>query len=67
MRTGDDQQDPGSALHQLRQTDLYANASLDDQAKLATMLMKLENQAGRGRYPGVTGALTTAACKAQMT
>jgi hypothetical protein len=53
MRAGDDQQDPGGALHQLRQTDLYANASLADQARLATMLMKLENQAGRGRYPGV--------------
>jgi hypothetical protein len=67
MRAGDDQQDPGGALHQLRQTDLYANASLADQATLATMLMKLENQAGRGRYPGVIRSICDGSLKARMT
>lgn len=57
MRTGDGQQDRGGAMRQLRQTQLYADASMDDQARLATMLMKLENQAGRGRYPGVLQAI----------
>jgi len=57
MRAGDGQQDLGGALQQLRQTSLYANAGLDDQAKLATMIMKLENQAGHGRYPGVLQAI----------
>ncbi|MCC4599307.1 hypothetical protein LL964_04705 [Xanthomonas melonis] len=53
MRTGDGAKDLGSAVQQLRKTDLYAESGLNDQAKLATMIMKLENQAGRGRYPGV--------------
>src|SRR5690606_5940 len=45
MRAGDGQQDLGGAMYQLRQTGLYVDAGLDDQARLATMLMKLENQA----------------------
>ncbi|MCL1561836.1 XVIPCD domain-containing protein [Xanthomonas nasturtii] len=53
MRPGDGAKDLGSAVQQLRKTDLYAESGLNDQAKLATMIMKLENQAGRGRYPGV--------------
>ncbi|WP_235858390.1 XVIPCD domain-containing protein [Xanthomonas euroxanthea] len=53
MRPGDGAKDLGSAVQQLRKTDLYADSGLNDQAKLATMIMKLENQAGRGRYPGV--------------
>ena len=42
-----------SALERLRRTDAYRNASEDDQAKLAGMFMKLQNQAGDGRWPGV--------------
>ncbi|WP_295976152.1 XVIPCD domain-containing protein [uncultured Xanthomonas sp.] len=53
MREGDGKKDHGGALHQLRQTELYKNASLDDQAKYATVLMKLENQAGKSQYPKI--------------
>lgn len=53
LRPGDGQRDLGGAMQQLQNTALYARSSLDDQAKLATMLMKLENQAGTARYPGV--------------
>lgn len=42
-----------SALERLRRTDAYRNASEDDQAKLAGMFMKLQNQAGEGRWPGI--------------
>lgn len=42
-----------SALERLRRTDAYRNASEEDQAKLAGMFMKLQNQAGDGRWPGI--------------
>lgn len=42
-----------SALERLQRTDLYRNATGDDQAKLAGMFMKLQNQAGQGRWPGL--------------
>lgn len=57
MRTGDGKMDPGGALHQLQQTDLYKNAGLDDQAKLATIAMKLENQAGKSQYPKIISGI----------
>ncbi|MDT3485035.1 XVIPCD domain-containing protein [Stenotrophomonas maltophilia] len=59
LRHGDGRRDPGGAMQQLRGTDLYQHASLDDQAKLATMLMKLENQAGLSRYPGVLRSIAS--------
>ncbi len=59
MRAGDGQRDLGGAMQQLRGTDLYQQSSLDDQAKLATILMKLENQAGQARYPGVLRSITS--------
>ncbi|OQP84024.1 hypothetical protein IA54_018155 [Xanthomonas phaseoli pv. syngonii LMG 9055] len=57
IRPGDGNKDPGGALHQLQQTDLYKNASLDDQAKFATVVMKLENQAGKGQYPKIINGI----------
>ena len=42
-----------SALERLRRTDLYRNSTGDDQAELAGMMMKLQNQAGRNRWPGL--------------
>jgi len=42
-----------SALERLRRTDTYRNASEDDQAQLAGMFMKLQNQAGNGYWPGI--------------
>ncbi|WP_349656971.1 XVIPCD domain-containing protein [Xanthomonas sp. 10-10] len=57
LRPGDGNKDPGGALHQLQQTDLYKNASLDDQAKFATVVMKLENQAGKGQYPKIINGI----------
>lgn len=42
-----------SALERLRRTDAYRNASEEDQAKLAGMFMKLQNQAGDGQWPGI--------------
>lgn len=42
-----------SALERLQRTDLYRNALADEQAKLAGMFMKLQNQAGRARWPGL--------------
>ncbi len=42
-----------SALERLRRTDTYRNASEEDQAKLAGMFMKLQNQAGNGHWPGI--------------
>ncbi len=55
-----------SALERLQRTDLYREATGHDQAKLAGMFMKLQNQAGQGRWPGLldrieTGTLTSAA------
>lgn len=48
---------PGSGVNQLRETALYQNASLDDQAKLATMVMKLENQGGGRYYPRIINGI----------
>lgn len=42
---------PGSAVNQLRETTLYQESTLDDQARLAAIVLKLENQAGNGYYP----------------
>jgi hypothetical protein len=42
-----------SALERLRRTDTYRNASQEDQAQLAGMFMKLQNQAGTGHWPGI--------------
>ncbi len=42
-----------SALERLRRTDAYTNASGEDQAALAGMFMKLQNQAGNGQWPGI--------------
>lgn len=42
-----------SALERLRRTDAYTNASGEDQAALAGMFMKLQNQAGNGYWPGI--------------
>lgn len=55
-----------SALERLQRTDLYRNAAGDDQAELAGMFMKLQNQAGQGRWPGLldrveAGTLTSPA------
>lgn len=48
---------PGSGVNQLRETALYQNASLDDQAKLATVVLKLENQGGDRYYPRVISGI----------
>lgn len=53
-----------SALERLQRTGAYRNASEEDQAQLAGMFMKLQNQAGNGRWPGImrqveAGTLTT--------
>jgi hypothetical protein len=53
MRPGNGRGDAGSGLTQLQGTTLYQNSSLDDQAKLATIVTKLENQAGVRYYPRV--------------
>lgn len=37
---------PSGGMDQLRGTTLYQSSSLDDQAKLATVVLKLENQGG---------------------
>jgi len=42
-----------SALERLQRTELYRNGTGDDQAELAGMLMKLQNQAGRRHWPGL--------------
>ncbi|MBD9477685.1 hypothetical protein [Pseudoxanthomonas sp. PXM02] len=42
-----------SALERLQRTDLYRNSTGDEQAELAGMMMKLQNQAGRNRWPGL--------------
>ncbi len=42
-----------TALERLRRTDLYRNAAGDEQAELAGMFMKLQNQAGQARWPGL--------------
>jgi len=45
------------AVDQLKDTSLYQQSTLDDQARLATMIMKLENQAGQGYYPRIIRGL----------
>lgn len=40
-----------SALERLQRTTLYRDASGNEQAELAGMFMKLQNQAGRARWP----------------
>lgn len=42
-----------SALERLQRTDLYRGSTGDEQAELAGMMMKLQNQAGRGFWPGL--------------
>jgi hypothetical protein len=42
-----------SALERLLRTDLYRNATGDEQAELAGVFMKLQNQAGWARWPGL--------------
>lgn len=42
-----------SALERLQRTALYRNASSSRQAELAGMFMKLQNQAGHARWPGL--------------
>ena len=42
-----------TALERLLATDLYRNASGDEQVELAGMFMKLQNQAGQSRWPGL--------------
>lgn len=54
-----------SALERLQATDLYRNAGDDEQARLAGMFMKLQNQSGNARWPGLirqveAGTLTSA-------
>lgn len=48
---------PGGAMDQLQGTTLYQNASLDDQARLATVVLKLENQSGRAYYPRIINGI----------
>jgi hypothetical protein len=42
-----------SALERLQRTTLYRDASGNEQAELAGMFMKLQNQAGRSRWPAL--------------
>lgn len=53
MREGDGRRDLGSGLTRLQETTLYQDASLNDQARLATMIAKVENQSGSAYYPGL--------------
>lgn len=53
-----------TALERLQRTELYRNAAGDEQAELAGMFMKLQNQAGQTRWPRLlerveAGALTS--------
>ncbi|MBB5360623.1 peptidoglycan hydrolase-like protein with peptidoglycan-binding domain [Rhodanobacter sp. ANJX3] len=52
-RKGDGYKDRGSAVEQLQATSLYKSATVDDQAKLATIMLKLENQSGHAYYPKI--------------
>ena len=47
----------GGGMDQLRGTTLYQNSSLDDQARLATVVLKLENQGGQGYYPRIINGI----------
>lgn len=51
----------GGAVDQLRGTTLYQNATLDDQAKLATIILKLENQGGDRYYPRIINGINNGA------
>lgn len=42
-----------SALERLQRTTLYRDANDDDQARLAGLFMKLQNQSGRAHTPGL--------------
>ncbi|MCS3746915.1 hypothetical protein FHY18_002511 [Xanthomonas arboricola] len=61
----------GSGVNQLRDTALYQGATLDEQAKLATIVLKLENQGGDRYYPriinGINNGTITSAEDAQTT
>jgi hypothetical protein len=58
-----------SGVNQLRETALYRGATLDEQAKLATIVLKLENQGGDRYYPtiidGISNGTTTSVQDAQ--
>jgi hypothetical protein len=55
MRESNGQQRAG--LESLQETTLYRNASEEDQLRLATIVAKLENQAGRGYFPGIVNRI----------
>jgi hypothetical protein len=61
MRAGNGRGDAGSGLTQLQGTALYQNSSLDDQAKLATLVVKLENQGGDRYYPRIINGINNGA------
>ncbi len=44
---------PVAALESLQSTMLYQNSTFDDQARLATIFLKLENQSGARHYPNI--------------
>lgn len=55
-----------TALERLQRTGLYRDAPGSEQAELASLFMKLQNQAGRGRWPALldqveAGALQSSA------
>ena len=50
-----------TALERLQRTGVYRNASDQDQAELAAMFMKLQNQAGNGHWPGIMQRVESAA------
>ena len=53
LREADGRRDLGSGLTRLQETTLYQDSSLDDQAHLATMIAKVENQSGNAYYPRI--------------
>lgn len=48
---------PAGAMAQLQGTTLYQNSTLDDQAKLATVVFKLENQSNDRFYPRIINGI----------
>lgn len=48
---------PGGGVNQLRETVLYQNATADEQSKLATIVLKLENQGGNRYYPRIINGI----------
>lgn len=50
-----------TALERLQRTGVYRNASDQDQAELAAIFMKLQNQAGNGHWPGIMQRVESAA------